>query len=384
MASIKTYLTKAGEKRYSIHLYGGTNPQTGKPVKIHRRGFKTKKEATLMASRLELEIQNGGINKEKHILFCDVYSEWYETYIHTVKESTALRVPKMFDNHILPAFGNKRIKTITARNVQQAVNQWFDEVKVNYRKWYHYTNMVFKFALQRGYIQKNPVNVVTLPQHKGEWEDDRNNYWTKEELSRFFSYIDPETELEKFTLFRVLAFTGIRRGECLALTWGDVDFDKHALDINKTVAQGQNGKQIIQTPKTARGKRVITLDSVTIDLLKRWQAKQKEQYTILGFNTSKPKQLVFANTKNGLKSLNTPGKWLHSIIDDRPKEFTPITIHKFRHTHATMMLESGATIKEVQSRLGDADIDVILNVYSHVTENKERETAEKLANYITE
>ncbi|MCZ3393711.1 Arm DNA-binding domain-containing protein, partial [Enterococcus faecium] len=83
MASIKSYTTKNGKKLYKFQLYGGTNPQTGKPVHLSRSGFKTKKEATLEASRLELEISNGGIRKEDNITFADVYKDWYEAYINT-------------------------------------------------------------------------------------------------------------------------------------------------------------------------------------------------------------------------------------------------------------------------------------------------------------
>ena len=384
MASINSYVTKKGEKRYEFQLHAGIDRQTGKSKRIHRKGFKTQKEATLLASRLELKVNEGDLKTENNILFSDVYEEWFQSYIYTVKESTYARVPKMFSNHILPAFGNKRIRTIQPADIQRTVNGWYREVKVNYKKWYHFTNMVFKYALIHGYIDKNPVELVTLPKKKGQWQDAHNKYWNKEELKQFFEYIDPVREMEKFTLFRLLAFTGMRKGECLALTWEDVDFKKSKLDINKTVAQGENGKQIIQTPKTTKGQRVITIDKVTLKQLKRWQLTQKKRYLDIGINTENPKQLIFANRKNGLKSLNTPGKWLHRIIDGKPNEFSRITVHKLRHTHATLMIESGATVKEVQARLGDADIGVILNVYAHVTEGKERETTEKLANYISD
>lgn len=122
MASIKKYTDKHGETRYSFQLYVGTNPQTGKPKKTSRRGFKTRKEATLAASRLELEASTGSLQQDNNILFETVYHEWYEVYANTVQESTTVRVTGMFDSHILPAFGNKRIRTITLSALQSAVN----------------------------------------------------------------------------------------------------------------------------------------------------------------------------------------------------------------------------------------------------------------------
>lgn len=100
----------------------------------------------------------------------------------------------------------------------------------------------------------------------------------------------------------------------------------------------------------------------------------------MGFNTLQKKQLVFANLKNGYKSLNTPARWLKEIIKD--SQLKPITIHGFRHTSASLLFEAGATIKEVQTRLGHDDAQTTLNIYTHVTQKQDNQAAEKLANLL--
>ncbi len=242
--------------------------------------------------------------------------------------------------------------------------------------------MVFKYALKQGYIISNPATLVTMPKRRDNWQRDPNKFWTKQQLIHFFSYIDPVEDAEKYTLFRVLAYTGIRRGECLALTWQDINFKQATLSVNKSIAQGTGGKQIIQPPKTNTGKRIIPLDDITLGHLKHWRHAQQRLYLMMGYNTMHPGQLIFANTKNGMKSLNTPGKWLHAIIDDKPDEFPRITIHKLRHTHATLLFEAGASIKEVQDRLGDADVDTVMNVYAHVSNEQRRNTTDKLTRFM--
>lgn len=383
MASITSYQTGSGEKRYMIQVYQGLDPQTGKSKRVKRRGFKTKKQATLEASRLELAISQGDLKKENNILFKTVYEEWYQNWITTVEESTMVRAENIFINHILPAFGNKRMRTITVVDIQRAVNRWYKEVTQNYRRWFSFTKRVFDFALKRGYITTNPCPLVTMPKNKRRWDDEKEaNFWDKAELIRFFSYIDPVEELEKYTLFRLLAISGIRRGECLALTWNDVNFSKPSIKINRTLTQGIGGKQIIQAPKTRGSKREVTLDQRTVFYLKKWRALQKREFLILGFNTLQKGQLVFPNTKNGYKSLNTPGKWLHSIIDVKERHFKPITIHGFRHTAASLMFEAGVSLKEVQTRLGHSSSKTTLDIYTHVTEVQDNEAVEKLANYL--
>lgn len=272
MASIKSYMTKSGKKRYEFHMYGGLNPQTGNPKKIHRRGFKTKKEASLSASRIELELENGTLQKDNNILFKDVFEQWYVSYINTVRESTYARTMAMFNNHILPAFGKLRIRTITTAQIQKAVNKWFKLAPVSgFKRWYNYTASVFDYAILHNYITgENPAKRITLPK-KPIVVDQEENFYNQQQIAIFFSHIDPEKELEKFTLFRLLCFSGIRRGECLALQWQDVSFKNQTLTINRTLTQGIRGSQIIQPPKTAAGYRTISLDDKTMNYLKQWR-----------------------------------------------------------------------------------------------------------------
>ena len=380
MASFKQYELQDGTKLWKTDVYLGIDPQTGKPKHTVRRGFKTKKEASLVASRIELEVSQGNLEKENNILFSAVYKEWYQAYINTVSESTWNRTAGMFDNHILPALGKYRIRTITINQVQRAVNKWFKVASYNYKRWYNYTVSVFEFAIKQGYIQKNVAKMATLPKRRPRVGDAPENFWDKDQLETFFSYLDIEKEPEKFTLFRVLAFCGVRRGECLALTWDDVNFTENTLRVNKTLTQGERGKQIIQSPKTKNSRRTIELDPITINYLKHWKAVQKRKYLMLGYNTLQPKQLIFANNKNGYKSLNTPAKWLKPIIADH--NLKPITIHGFRHSHCSALFSAGASIKEVQLRLGHADVATTLNIYSHVTKNQNKEVAQKLVNYL--
>jgi integrase len=382
MATIKKYTDKDGKTRYQFQVYLGIDPQTGKKKKTRRRGFKTKSEAVIAASRITYQLKTkGSMPVENNILFVDVYHQWYSEYINTVRESTWARTAGMFKNHILPLFGNKRLRTINISQCQQAVNRWFKEATRNYKRWYNYLVNIFDYGIKHGYIDSNPAKMVTLPKKPDTWGDKPENFWNKQQLKMFFDCINLKEKPEKYCLFRVLAFCGLRRGECLALTWNDINFKNKTMRINKTLTQGKGGRQIIQAPKTKKGRRTILLDSTTVSILQYWHKKQLEYFLFLGINVLNKNQLVFANSKNKFKSLNTPAKWLHKIISDN--NLTPrITVHGFRHSHASALFAAGATIKEVQTRLGHEDVATTLNIYTHVTKDQNKEAVQKLTSYL--
>lgn len=386
MTSIKKYTKKDGSTAYMFRAYLGIDPQTGKAKRTTRRGFTNEKNARNELKRIEYEATQG-LNTVQvcNKTFEEVYHEWYKSYINTVRESTWNRTEGMFNNHILPALGKYRIRTITTAQCQTSLNKWFKLTSRNYKRWFNYVQSIFEYAIRQQYITDNPTKRVIMPKKNATAGKRAPNFWDKSQLKTFFSYIDPSKELERYTLFRLLAFTGIRRGECLALTWDDIDTKNSTLNVNKTLTQGAKGKQIIQATKTKKGTRIISLDSTTLFYLKKWQLEQKRKLFMLGFNANESDQLLFATTKNTFKSLNTPKKWL-DLITNRMKDdniaLPHISIHGFRHSHASALFSAGATIKEVQERLGHEDAQTTLNIYTHVTKKQDKEAVNKLVNFL--
>lgn len=380
MTSIQKYKNKKGETLYKFQAYLGVNPQTGKKKVTRRNGFKTKREAELELSRLQSKFENSPTASQNNITFAEVYEQWYPTYINTVRVSTYARTQAMFDNHIIPAFGDKRIRTITIDDVQKAVNKWFKIAPVSgYKRWYQYTCNVIDFAIRRQYMTgNNPAKAITLPKRKINPGDEPENYWDREQLKTFMELIK---DGEQYTLFRTLAYSGIRRGECLALTWEDINFESGEIRVNKTLTQGERGETIVQPPKTKAGYRSVPLDDETLNTLKKWRKQQMSLFLKAGINTMNKNQLVFSNRKNGFKGLNTPAKWLNSYIKDY--DLKPITVHGLRKTYCTALVSAGLPIKEIQRRMGHDDVQTTLDVYSFVTKDEIQKATDKFEKYIT-
>ncbi|MFW7420518.1 tyrosine-type recombinase/integrase [Vagococcus fluvialis] len=381
MAQFTQYELKNGSKKWMFKSYLGVDEVTGKEIRTTRRGFDTLKEAKLEEKRLQHDYLTKGFQKAKVTTFKEAYEMWFTQYKNTVKESTWAKTGEMFVNHILPAYGDLRIDKIDVKYCQKIINKWFDHTKSKYKRMHDYTSSVFEFAISIGIVSDNPTKKVTVPKVMKEVvEETEFNYYSKEELIQFLDLIKQSNNEKAYSLFYLLAFTGLRQGEALALTWSDIDFELKTLTVNKTLTRGENSRLIVLPPKTKKSARTMALDDGTLSVLKSWRKTQRTEALQFGFNTMSKNQLIFTNIDNNFLSPAKPRKWLIAIQDKH--NLKSITVHGFRHTHCSLLFEAGANIQEVQERLGHTDVKTTMNIYTHVTKKTKKETALKFANYI--
>ncbi|WP_429970743.1 tyrosine-type recombinase/integrase [Fructilactobacillus sp. Tb1] len=379
MASYIKYKDKNGKEFYKVQAYLGIDPQTGMKKTTTLRGFRTKRQASNAVVKAKNDFIHGKIKKPQHITFKECEEAWWIGYKNRSRESTLVTVSGMFKNHILPAFGNKRVNTITIAQIQRIVNSWVKLAPSNFVKWYNYTSCVLDYAVRAGYVQRNVAKLIELPKKPEKVENDGFKFWDKEQLNIFFNYLDYDKKPQVYTMFRVLAYSGIRKGEMLALTWDDIDFNNNTIRINKTLAKVFNGVKV-QPPKTKNSYRTLDMDNTTMMYLKRWRMDQRRLGLMLGFNTNKKSQLVFNNTKNNHHTLATTGKWLNTII--KATGLPHIKVHGLRHSHASALFAAGVSIKQVQERLGHSNAQTTLNIYTHVTQKQNAETINKFVDYL--
>ncbi|WP_231885762.1 site-specific integrase [Sporosarcina psychrophila] len=245
-----------------------------------------------------------------------------------------------------------------------------------------YAAKVLNFAIKLGYIQSNPFTHVDMPASKKSIEadeDEAENFYTREQFIKFLSCLEQESNYKAYALFRLLAFSGMRKGEALALTWKDLNFTTNELRINKALSRGKDNKLYVKSTKTGAA-RTIKMDDKTMAILKVWKKKQKQDYLVLGFNMLQPKQLIFSNERNEYMQHTKTRKWIVHVQDKY--KLGTITTHGLRHTNCSLLFEAGASLKEVQDRLGHTDIQTTMNIYTHVTQKAKEEAILKFANYI--
>lgn len=219
---IKSYKKKNGDTAYKFRIYVGK--ENGKDKYVKRQGFQTKAKARAALLQLQTDLKNSEEITVKEITVEEVAEKWLKEYADTVQDSTYIKTERNIKNHIYPNLGDQKISSLTPLQLQEQVNSWSKKL-VYGRKMKGLMNNICKYAIRHGYISTNPVESVTTLVRKQ--ADTDSDFYDKKELKSFLKLVDKTDELRKKVLFRLLAFTGARKGEVLALKWEDWT-DKHS------------------------------------------------------------------------------------------------------------------------------------------------------------
>jgi integrase len=178
--------------------------------------------------------------------------------------------------------------------------------------------------------------------------------------------------------FRLIAFTGLRRGELCGLRWCDIDLDAKTATIRQQLVES-GGALIFGEPKTKKGARVISLDADTITSLRSHKAAQAAE------------RLAWGATYNGLDLVfcREDGSPVHPdhvsrlfIALSEAAGLPRIVLHGLRHTHATHALAAGVDITVVANRLGHARASFTADTYTRVLPEVDREAADLIAKMV--
>lgn len=381
---------------WAFQAYLGTDSITGKSVRVSRRRgpdgrlFRTKKDAVGEVKRLEEEFDESNarallrvVEDKKDKTFEYVADKWLnKRYRETVKDSTYLNTSNVFFKlHIIPALGDYKINRIDKLILEGIIRTWTDEfIKHRYNLVVNYTKRVFKYALQEGYIDSNPFDLVHIPIKRD--ANNTNNqsdgqFYDRDEVIEFLDECESYGENGDFwyTFFRFMIFTGVRSGEIRALRWEDINLDKGLVYISKTLSVRLNEEtdktEMYLSGSTKNNEdRTITLDRITIEHLQKLKEGKKE------------KELVFPALRNSESYMHgqAASNAMRNII--RKGKLKEIKMHELRHTHCSLLFDAGVNIKEVQKRLGHKDVKITLNIYTHVTKDRQNEVADKLMEYV--
>nr|WP_194099378.1 site-specific integrase [Streptococcus pyogenes] len=367
---ITEHKKKNGTIVYRASIYLGIDQMTGKRVKTSVTG-RTRKEVNQKAKHAQLDfLSNGSTIKRKVVIktFKELSHLWLETYKLTVKPQTYDATVTRLNRHIMPTLGNMKVDKITASDIQMLINR-LSKYYVNYTAVRSVIRKILQQGVLLGLIDYNPARDIILPRKQPNAKK-KVKFIDPSDLKSFLEHLE-SSQHKRYNLYfdavlyQLLLSTGLRIGEACALEWGDIDLENGTIAINKTY---NKNLKFLSTAKTQSGNRVISVDKKTLRSLKLYQMRQRQLFNEVGARVS---EVVFATPTR--KYFNASVR--QSALDTRCKEagIERFTFHAFRHTHASLLLNAGISYKELQYRLGHANISMTLDTYGHLSKGKEKE-----------
>ncbi|MCB6219057.1 MULTISPECIES: tyrosine-type recombinase/integrase [Bacillus] len=361
---------------------GPKHPVTGKRQQITRRG-KTQaivKEKILQA----LKDIESNLNKPiKSKLIKDYLPEWLELYKKgKVKPSTYRAHYRNIHKYLIPEFGHIQVNKLTRAQYQSFINKLLTSRKTSSVS---HINATMSNAMRQAYLNdeivKNPCTGVIIKKIEEIEEEKKIHYWAKNHIKQFLNGFENEEKVYYY-FFLTLIYAGPRKGEAMALQEEDLDFENDYIDINKTLLYHLSSEEaVFGPPKTKHSKRRVKIDPFLSSQLKQLITVNKKNRLSAGSLTS-PHRFVFCK-KDGSRLRERTIQNVFTRVK-RKTGVPDISIHDLRHTHAVMMLEAEASMKEVQERLGHKDIRTTSNIYSHITPKMENEAVNKFSKYMAD
>jgi integrase len=222
---------------WGYRVYVGTDPLTGKDIRKSKEGFLTQKDARLAAALFERQIHNREYIQPSGMLFADLCKDWEKHYSKDAKESS-VRARRIALKKVTEVLGNIPLQKITTKAYQDIIDSLSTQYSYNYISSIHSTvSMVFTYAASMKMIKEVPTEGIKLPKKRIKVSDLEKNsslsdkFLEKEELEEFLSVTKTQGLEGDLLAFTMLAYTGLRIGEMIALKWEDIDFTNHTLRV---------------------------------------------------------------------------------------------------------------------------------------------------------
>lgn len=343
---------------------------------VKRKCFYGKQKNEVVLKMNEF-LQRPEIVKVSESILLSTYAEkWLDSKRNNLKPASFDRIEVVVHNHINRLLGGYEISKIDNFDISKAISIYQAEGNSysSVAKFYGCLNNIFKHAVQTETIRKSPVIEADHKPNKNKLEAERETkpkerIFTKEELECFKStcfnqYKNGNYKYPSRWVFQFMLNTGLRLGEMIALTYGDIDLSKKTVSINKNVVWVKNrdkdGKHIKgthpvlqHTTKNGRD-RVIPLNAKAIEAVLEMKKRNYKDDT----------SLLIHSKKGGYANPNECDQRFYIVLKNANIE--KVGLHTLRHQFCSTLFEAGINVKRISKILGHKDVSTTINIYTHI------------------
>jgi integrase len=358
-----------GRWRADVSL--GTAP-SGKRIRKVVYGA-TKREAQERMRKLQGDADNGRISDADGLTAAQYLKRWLEMVKPSLKPATFERYEGLAE-HLIPHLGTMKLGKFQPIHVEHSLAELAKAEGISTwtrRKCGGMLSTALKHAVKLKLIPSNPAADVKLARPKA-----REMSVMTVEQSRVFLRAAARHRLH--ALFSLALATGLRQGEILGLQWADFDFEAGTVAVRRTLSY-RKGQFVLGAPKSAASRRTVQVPPFCLKVLKEHRAAMVKE----GRGASPTfctKVGTYIEKNNLAKQIYTPMlKRARALAVEEGLE--PIAagfrFHDLRHTHASLLISAGESLKAVSRRLGHGSVAVTLSTYAHLMPNDDAKLAER-------
>lgn len=361
-------MKKRADGRYLINVQVGWKPDGSRKYKSVYGA--TQAEVLAAAEEIKTKWKNGSFLEKDNL----GTSGWIETWLETYKSEVSDSTYKMYETaariHVTPSVGSAKLKSVRNHHLQSILTKMAESHSKHTVEIVKLTIcQIFRTAHQNGLIERDPSIGLVARGHAAE-----NRRALKEDEQKIFLSACFGKMEWMYPVF--LYYTGLRRGEALALTVSDIDLMGKTVTVNKTVKFKSN-QPYIGPPKSKAAYRSVPLPPPLFSMLSTYMCglsglvlfpmKDGRLTTLSSFRK------MWARLQ---KTLNSEAGGNSNL-----QAFSPVVPHMLRHTYATRLYDLDVDVKTAQRWLGHEDPMVTMKIYTHLSEERQNKSTEKLASW---
>lgn len=353
-----------------------------------RKEIERQADAWAEKQKEEFERTHAKEDKSKITLSEFVIAHWWPDHVMDGSHTpSSISFYKHMSDDIVEYFGTKkRLALIDAEAVKRYIKYLNTEATTKSGsplsattivRHYQTLRNILNYALRFGYLKDDPCKYLSV-KDKPHKENKSIDFLAPKDAQRFMKCLENEPLFWR-CFMNVLITTGLRRGECVGLQWGDIDGEKLTLNVsrNVTIDAASTDKYHVGSTKTGES-RTVPISPRVYSLLMELKHEHERKYSA----ALMPSAFIFCSADSPYKPLypTEPTRWQAKFV--KRNNLPKVSPHDLRHTAATLALESGADLKQVQTLLGHKDPSTTMQFYAGVTEEAQRRTVDGIESMI--
>ena len=371
---MRGHITQRSKDKKTWSIVIELNKVNGKRKQKWYTVYGERSEAEKFLTEKLRELDTGTFVDSKNISVKQYFDYWYEQHcLSQLSPTTYESYRRNLDNYILKDLGNIRLENLQPMHLQTFYTKCSKKGLSN--KTILYFHRIIHCALKQGmkwqFITRNVADCVDTPKPKKY----NAKFLDSNEVSKL---INACINTDIYIPIMIAIATGMRRGEILGLNWENVDLNSGIIKVSQALYPTKEGL-VILPPKTESSVRDISIPLTLINILKDYKEKQNNFKKCLG-NEYNINNLVCCTIEGKAIHPTTLNHKFNNLL--KKNNLSIVRFHDLRHSHASLLLKEKVSAKVISERLGHSNVNITLNLYSHIYKETNMEVANTFDKFL--